>query len=148
LVFIMSKRVCNLILAHTWSMHSVLPLKLGVTSTLNAGRVAPQDLLVWPAPPTTYTSIRRQSRSRSNMDDSNHLATSRSNLAHVVILLTYRASTTRVHSTCSGAAGYGRRSIRSAKSHALRKLPRLQKTVSFRSSHVSGHYNLYVNLYK
>jgi hypothetical protein len=27
----MSKRVCNLILAHTWSMHSVLPLKLGVT---------------------------------------------------------------------------------------------------------------------
>jgi hypothetical protein len=27
----MSKHVCNLILAHTWSMHSVLPLKLGVT---------------------------------------------------------------------------------------------------------------------
>jgi hypothetical protein len=31
LVFTMSKRVCNLILAHTWSMHSVLPLKLDVT---------------------------------------------------------------------------------------------------------------------
>jgi hypothetical protein len=31
LVFTMSKRVCNWILAHTSSMHSVLPLKLGVT---------------------------------------------------------------------------------------------------------------------
>jgi hypothetical protein len=39
----MSKRVCNLILAQTWSMHSVLPLKPGVTDSWRAMR--PQSFL-------------------------------------------------------------------------------------------------------
>jgi hypothetical protein len=42
LVFTMSLRVCNLILTHTWSMHSVLPLKLGVTIFL-----VPTDLCMY-----------------------------------------------------------------------------------------------------
>jgi hypothetical protein len=80
----------------------------------------------------TYTTIRRQSRSRSNLVDSNQLATSRWNLAHIVTLSMYHASTTRVHGTRSVAAGCGRRSIRSTMPCALRKLPRLRTAASFK----------------
>jgi hypothetical protein len=78
------------------------------------------------------TNNRRQSRSRSNLGDSNHLATSRSNLAPVATRSTYRVSTTRVHDTRSMDIDYGRRSIRSAMSRAPRRLPRLRTEASFR----------------
>jgi hypothetical protein len=42
---------------------------------------------------------RQQSRSRSNLRDKNHLATSRSNLAHVAPPSTYCVFTTRLHGT-------------------------------------------------
>jgi hypothetical protein len=82
--------------------------------------------------PATCTHDKWQSRSRTNLGNRNHLTTSRSNLAHVVTLSTYRESTTRVHDTRSMAAYYGGRSIRSATSCALRKLPRLRTVVSSR----------------
>jgi hypothetical protein len=82
--------------------------------------------------PATYTNDRRRSRSRSNLGDSNHLATSRSNLAPAATPSTYRASTTRVHGTHSVAVGYGRRSIRSATSRVPHRLPRLRTAASFR----------------
>jgi hypothetical protein len=82
--------------------------------------------------PAMCTPDRRRSRFRSNLGDSNHLATSRLRPSPVAILSTYRASTTRVHDTHSVAAGYGRRSIRSATPHAPHRLPRLRMTASFR----------------
>jgi hypothetical protein len=65
--------------------------------------------------------------------DNNHLATSRSNITHNATLSTYRASTTRVHGTCSVAVGYKRRPIRSATSRVPHRLPRLWTEASFRS---------------
>jgi hypothetical protein len=72
------------------------------------------------------------SRSRSNLGNRNHLATSRSNLTHVATLSTYRVFTTRVHGTRSVAVSCGRRSIRSATSRVLCKLPRLRMVAGFR----------------
>jgi hypothetical protein len=83
-------------------------------------------------PPAMCASNVSQSRSRSNLGDSNRLATSRSNLTPVVTPSTYRASTIRVHNTHSVAVGYGGISIRSAASHASRRLPRLRTAASFR----------------
>jgi hypothetical protein len=82
--------------------------------------------------PATCTSTRRQSRPRSNLGDSNQLATSRSNLVPDATLSTYRASTIRVHNTHFVAVGYGGRSIRSATSRTSRGLPRLRTSASFR----------------
>jgi hypothetical protein len=82
--------------------------------------------------PETCTNNKRQSQSRSNLGDTNQLATSRSNCAPVATPSTYRASTIRVHNTHSVASGYGGRSIRSATSHASRRLPRLRTATSFK----------------
>jgi hypothetical protein len=82
--------------------------------------------------PAVCTHDMRQSRSKSNLGNNNHLATSRSNLTQAATLSTYRASTPRVHSTRSVAVGYGRRSMRSTTSRAPHRLPRLRMEVSFR----------------
>jgi hypothetical protein len=100
-----------------------------MSSALNVGRVAPQDL---PARPAASQRVQASGGARSNLDDSNQLATSRLNLAPVATISTYRASTIRLHDTHSMAVGYGGRSIRSVTSRAKRRLPRLWTAASFR----------------
>jgi hypothetical protein len=76
--------------------------------------------------------IRWLSPSRSNLGSGSHLVTSRSSLTLDAICSMYRAPITRVRGTPSAAAGYRRRSIKSAMPLVALELQRLQASASSR----------------